>query len=142
MIYVKLLVLSLCYLILSFKVIFLLVNRLKTMIRDSIGSKLLKYFKFLRSSKIGDFDNIGDFNKSWKNLIFLEILRKTRFFRQNWGFRTYVNFSLSAKFNRFFIILGGLEEMDRESWFFKEPEKNVVFRGFPCFHVVLKTWFS
>ena len=38
------------------------------------------------------------------------ISRKYRFswiFRQKSRFLTYVNFSLSAKFNRFFIILGG-----------------------------------
>ena len=68
--------------------------------------------------------------KAKKNLIFFEILRKIRIFRQFSGFLTYVNFSLSAKFNRFFIILGGIEEMDQKSWIFKKSRKNVVFRGF------------
>ena len=45
-------------------------------------------------------------------------------------FLTYVNFSLSAKFNRFFIILGGLEETDQKTTFFQKDPKIVIFRGF------------
>ena len=108
----------------------------KTMDRDSIGSKLLKYFKFLISSKIADFDNIGGFNKTRKNSIFLENQRKYRFssnFLENLVFLTYVNFSLSAKFNRFFIILGGSGCRDQNPRFFEIREKSRFFvdlRGF------------
>ena len=63
-----------------------------------------------------------------------KFLGKNAIFRQKSRFLTYVNFSLSAKFNRFFIILGGvtvdilvsgvLYKGPRKTWFF------VVFRGF------------
>ena len=94
--------------------------RMKTRYRDSTRSHknhifcCLKPRGFKRSNisklsslavKIGGIfhKDLGDRGK-WSSL------RKYRFspdFRQKSWFLTYVNFSLSAKFNRFFIILGG-----------------------------------
>ena len=45
--------------------------------------------------------------KGKENFDFLEISKKLWIFHQKSQFLTYVIFSLSAKFNRFFIILGG-----------------------------------
>ena len=96
-------------------------------------SSLCQIFQIL--SKIVNY--VGLRIGSKKILIYLINLRKIGIFCQNLGFLTYVNFSLSAKFNRFFIILGGIEEKDQKLWFFKKPRKNVVFRGFSWFLVVL-----
>ena len=57
---------------------------------------------------------------SRKIVIFHKFQRKYRFSWKNLNFSwflTYVNFSLGAKFNRFFIILGGGRQKDQKSQF-------------------------
>ena len=51
-------------------------------------------------------------------------------FCQNLDFLTYVNFSLSAKFNRFFIILGGRVVWSKKSTDFKKQRKMWFFLVF------------
>ena len=70
-----------------------------------------------------------------------EFSKKIAIFRQKSRFLTYVNFSLSAKFNRFFIILGGLEEKDQKNHIFKKDLKIgffLDFLGFSRFSIVAK----
>ena len=63
----------------------------------------------------------GKYRFSWKNLNF------------SW-FLTYVNFSLSAKFNRFFIILGGSAWRDQKPRVSSNYWKIAIFQR--------KSWFS
>ena len=62
-----------------------------------------------------------------ENTDFLRISLKIGDFSR---FLTYVNFSLCAKFNRFFIILGGPPWIYQEIHRFQKGPKNVIFRGF------------
>ena len=90
----------------------------------------LKYFKYYG----GFFNNRRE---SRKFVVYHKFQRKYQFFWKNLHFSwflTYVNFSLSAKFNRFFIILGGSPEIDRDfknRWF---SRKIAIFQR--------KSWFS
>ena len=77
-----------------------------------------------------------EFRRLTKFVIFREFLENTDFlqiFLKIWGFWYTRNFSLSAKFNRFFIILGGLEEKDQKSWFFKKDRKSTILKKKPRF---------
>ena len=79
-----------------------------------------------------EFRGITWFTKKFEeNTDFLQISKKNAHFS---GFLTYVNFSLSAKFNRFFIILGGVAvDIPGNHGSLKKPRKTrffVVFRGF------------
>ena len=82
-----------------------------------------------------------------KIAIFFEFWRsieKSRFltnFLEKFGFSWTVRYSLSAKFNRFFIILGGQEETDQKTMLFKKDRKIrffLVFWRTTWFAVVLK----
>ena len=93
---------------------------------------IFKYFKYYGFQLFIDKNRENSMNF----VGYYEIQRKYRFssnFLQNLVFLTYVNFSLSAKFNRFFIILGGIEETDQKTTVFQKYPKIVVFRGFSWF---------
>ena len=115
---------------------YLLINWMKTRYRDSIRSRIFQILKVIRVFCCFFKEDPRIRGISWfflkfkENTDFLWIFLKNRDFSR---ILTYVNFSLSAKFNRFFIILGGIEEKDQKLWFFKKPTKNVVFRGFSWF---------
>ena len=65
------------------------------------------------------------------------------------GFFWTVRYSLSAKFNRFFIILGGSAWRDRKNRVFQRTPKTTIFGGFLGFSLisiivknVVFSWFS
>ena len=117
--------------------------RMKTRYRDSTRSQYLKSSK--RCEKSWFFIKYQSLLKSGifkENHIFREIRgllwisRKYRFLRnfvKKTGFFWTVRYSLSAKFNRFFIILGGSGCRDQKSTDFKKDRKTwffLVFLGF------------
>ena len=85
-------------------------------------------------SSISNISNIVDFfNKLKKILISLKFIKKITNFAKNCekiSIFLNVNFSLCAKFNRFFIILGGSPEKDRDFKNRENPRKIVIFGGF------------
>ena len=113
------------------------ISRLKTTCRDSIRSRIFQILKVIRVFCCFFKEDPRIRWISWilenfkENTDFLQIFLKNLHF--SW-FLTYVNFSLSAKFNRFFIILGGSPEIDRDfknRWF---SRKIAIFQR--------KSWFS
>ena len=72
-----------------------------------------------------------------QNFDFFEISRKSVIFRQKSRFLTYVNFSLSAKFNRFFIILGGVRSAGPKIAVFLKFEENRGFSRFLAYFAIM-----
>ena len=117
---------------------------MKTRYRDSTRSQVFQIFQILAvfvdyRYQSGKFDEFRGLLGSLKKIpIFPE---KSDFFVKIRGF-WHTNFSLSAKFNRFFIILGGSAGTDQKSWFSRKlrfSRKNVVFCLFS--NSSEKTWF-